>query len=100
MFSWCTCTLGTQEFDALAAYGVIVSSPLANKVRFSFVLRGQKDYGMIVWAPLALVIGLEPNASPLVWITYLAEETSGATLTSCAAKYQGQNEVANFSVRL
>jgi hypothetical protein len=32
VFSWCTCTLGTREFDALAACGVVVSSPLANKV--------------------------------------------------------------------
>jgi hypothetical protein len=30
------------------------------------VLRGQKNYGMIVRVPLALVIGLELDASPLV----------------------------------
>jgi hypothetical protein len=30
------------------ACGVVVSSPLANKVHFSFVLKGQKDCGMIV----------------------------------------------------
>ncbi len=42
VFSWCTCTPGTQEFDALEAYGVVVSSPFANKVRFSSVLRGRK----------------------------------------------------------
>jgi hypothetical protein len=58
--------LGTQEFDALATCGVIVSSPLTNKVRFSFVLKGRKDCGMIIRAPLALVIGLELNASPSV----------------------------------
>jgi hypothetical protein len=65
VFSWCTCNLGTQKFDALIACGVVVSSPLANKLRFS-VLKGRKDCGMTVRAPLALVIGLEPNASPLV----------------------------------
>jgi len=42
------------------------SSPLANKVRSSSMLRGRKDYGMIAWAPLALVIGFEPDASPSV----------------------------------
>jgi len=39
VFSWCTCTPGTQKFDALATYGVVVSSPLANKVRSSFMLQ-------------------------------------------------------------
>jgi hypothetical protein len=29
-----------REFDALIAYGVVVSSPLTNKVRSSSVLRG------------------------------------------------------------
>ncbi len=62
----CTCTPGTQEFDALTACGVVFSSPLANKVRFSSMLRGRKDCGMIAQAPLALVIGLEPDASPSV----------------------------------
>jgi hypothetical protein len=66
VFSLCTFTLGTQEFDALIACGVVVSSPLTNKVRSSFVLRGRKDYGMTTRAPLALVIGLELDASPLV----------------------------------
>jgi hypothetical protein len=42
VFSWCTCTPGTRKFDALIACGVIVSSPLTNKVHFSFVLGGQK----------------------------------------------------------
>jgi hypothetical protein len=56
----------TREFDALIDYGVIVSSPLANKVFSSSMLRGRKDCGMIAQAPLALVIGLEPNASPLI----------------------------------
>jgi len=74
VFSWCTCTLGTWEFVALAACGVIVSSPLANKVRSFFVLRGWKNYDMTVWA-LALVIALEPDANPSVWITYLMAET-------------------------
>jgi hypothetical protein len=55
-------------------------------VCFSSVLRGQKDYGMIVRTPLALVIGLEPDANPLVYITSLVMETLGATLASCAAK--------------
>jgi len=38
----------------------------ANKVHFSSVLEGQKDCGMIVRTPLALVIGLKPDASPSV----------------------------------
>jgi len=62
----CTCTPGTQKFDALATYGVVVSSPFTNKVRFSFLLRGQKNCDMIVQAPLALVIGLELDVNPLV----------------------------------
>ncbi len=66
MFSLCTCTTRTQKFDALATYGVVVSSPFANKVHSSFVLRGPKNYGMTVRAPLALVIRLEPDASPSV----------------------------------
>jgi hypothetical protein len=66
VFSWYTCTLGTRELDALAACGVVISSPLTNKVRSSFVLRRQKDCGMTAQAPLALVIGLEPNASPSI----------------------------------
>jgi len=86
VFSWCTCTPGTWEFDALLACGVAISSPLANKMRSSSMLRGRKDYRMITWAPLALVIGLELNASPSVWITCLVVKTMGATLTSCAAK--------------
>jgi hypothetical protein len=77
---------GTQEFDALAACGVIASSPLANKMCSSSVLKGQKDCGMITQAPLALVIGLELDASPSVYITCLVEETLGATLASYAAK--------------
>jgi hypothetical protein len=85
VFSWCTCTLETREFDTLTASGIVVSSPLVNKVGSSFVLRGRKDYGMTTRTPLALVIGLEPNASPLVWITCLVAETLGGTLTSCAA---------------
>jgi hypothetical protein len=71
VFSLCTRTPGTWEFDALATCGVVVSSPFANKMRSFFVLRGRKDYGMVVWAPLALVIGLEPDVSPSVWITCL-----------------------------
>jgi hypothetical protein len=77
VFSWCTCTLGTRKLDSLAACGVVVSSPFANKVRSSSVLRGRKDYGMIVGAPQALVIGLEADASPLVWITCLMAENFG-----------------------
>jgi len=86
VFSWCTCTLRTWEFDALTACGVVVSSALANKVQSSSVLRGPKDCGMTARAPLALVIRLEPYASPLVWITYLMVETLGATLAFYAAK--------------
>ncbi len=85
VFSWCTCILRTREFDALIACGVVVSSPLANKVRFSSMLRGRKDCGMTARALLALVIGLEPDTSPLVGITCLVAETLGATLASCAA---------------
>jgi hypothetical protein len=66
VFSWCTCTLGTQEFDALATCGVVVSSPFANKVCFSSVLKWRKDYGITALALLAQVIRLEPDASPSV----------------------------------
>jgi hypothetical protein len=86
VFSWRTCTPGTREFDALATCGVVVSSPLANKVRSSSVLRGRKDCGMTAWALLALVIGLGTDANPSVWITCLVAEILGATLASCAAK--------------
>jgi hypothetical protein len=86
VFSWCTCIHGTQKFDALVACGVVVSSPLANKVRSSIVLRGRNDCGMITQAPLAMVVGLEPDARPSLWINYLMVETLGATLTSYAAK--------------
>jgi hypothetical protein len=85
VFSWCTCTPGTQEFDALTACGVVVSSPFANKMCSSSMLRGWKDCGMTTRVPLALVIGLEPNASPSVWITCLMAEIMGATLASYAA---------------
>jgi hypothetical protein len=68
------------------ACGVIISSPLTNKVHFSSVLKGWKDCGMTAWAPQALVIGLEPDVSSLVWITYLVAENLGATLTSYVAK--------------
>jgi len=84
VFSWCTCTHGTWEFDALAACGVIVSSLFANKVCSFFVLRGWKDCGMTARVPLALVIGLELDVNPSVWITCLVAKTLGATLTSCA----------------
>jgi hypothetical protein len=63
VFSWCTCTPGTWEFDALTACGVVVSSPLANKV-CSSVLKGQKNCDMIARTPIAMVIGLELNANP------------------------------------
>jgi hypothetical protein len=66
VFSLCTCTPRTQEFDALVACGVVVSSPLANKVQYSSVLKGRKDYGMIVRTPLTLIIGLEPNVRPSI----------------------------------
>jgi hypothetical protein len=62
--------------------------PLANKVRSSSVLKGQKDYGMSARALLALVIGLELDASPSVWITCLMVEILGATLASFATKYE------------
>jgi len=66
VFSSCTCIPGTREFDALATCGIVVSSPLANKVHSYSVLRGQKDCGMIAQALLALVIGLEPDESPSI----------------------------------
>ncbi len=66
MFFLCTCIPGTRKFDALAACGVVVSSPLPNKVCSSFVLKGQKDNGMTIQAPLALVIGLELDTNPSV----------------------------------
>jgi hypothetical protein len=86
VFSWCTCTPGTWEFDARIDCGVVVSSPFANKVHSSSVLRGRKDCGTTAQTPLALVIRLEPDVRPLVWITYLVVETLGATLTSYATK--------------
>ncbi len=66
VFSWCTCTPRTRKFDALAACGVVVSSPFVNKVRSSSMLKGWKDCGTTVWALLALVIGLELDVSPTV----------------------------------
>ncbi len=66
MFSLCTFTLQTREFDALTTCGVVVSSPLANKVHSSSMLKGRKDCGMSARAPLALVIGIEPDASPSI----------------------------------
>jgi hypothetical protein len=60
MYSW------DIRIDALTACGVVVSSPFANKVRSSSMLKRQKDYGMITRAPLALVIGLELDVNPLV----------------------------------
>jgi len=39
VFSLCTCTPRTREFDALVACGVVVSSLLVNKVRSSYVLK-------------------------------------------------------------
>jgi hypothetical protein len=48
--------------------------------------RGRKDYGMTTRAFLVLVIGLELDASPLVWITCLVAKTLGATLAFCASK--------------
>jgi hypothetical protein len=87
VFSWCTCIPGTQEFDALVACSVVVSSPFVNKVRFS-VLKGRKNYGMIARAPLALVLRLELDTSPLIWITCLVAETSGChiNLLCCEIK--------------
>jgi hypothetical protein len=66
VFSWCTCTPGTREFDGLTTCGVVVSSPFTNKVRSSSVLKGRKDYGMTSQTLLALVIGLELDASPSI----------------------------------
>jgi hypothetical protein len=86
VFSLCACILGTREFDAVVACGLLVSSPFTNKVHFSSVLRGWKNCGMTPQSLLALVIGLKPNASPLIWITYLVAETLGATLASCVVK--------------
>jgi hypothetical protein len=85
VFSLCTCTPGTREFDALAVC-VVVSSHFANKVCSSSVLRGWKHYGMITQALLALVIRLELDANPLIWITCLVAKTLGATLAFCATK--------------
>jgi hypothetical protein len=62
----CTCTPRTREFDALTTCGVIVSSPLVNKVRSSSMLTGQKTCDMIARTSLALVIGLELDASPSI----------------------------------
>jgi hypothetical protein len=86
VFSWCTCIPRTQEFDALAACGVVVSPPFVSKVCSSSMLRGWKDCGMTTQAPLALVIGLELDVSPSIWITCLVAKTLHATLASCAAK--------------
>jgi hypothetical protein len=86
VISWCTCILGTWKFDALIPCYVVISSPLANKVCSYSVLRQWKDCGMTARARLAMVIRLEPNANPLVWITYLVAETLGATLASNVTK--------------
>jgi hypothetical protein len=50
------------------------------------MLRGRKDYGMTTRAPLALVIGLELDVSPSIWITCLVVKTLGATLASYVTK--------------
>jgi hypothetical protein len=50
------------------------------------VSRGRKNYGMTTRAPLTLVIRLESDASPLVWITCLMAKTLGVTLAYCASK--------------
>jgi hypothetical protein len=42
VFSWCTCILGTREFDALTTCGVVVSSSLANKGAFFFYVERTK----------------------------------------------------------
>jgi hypothetical protein len=55
-------------------------------VRSFSMWKGRKDCGMIVQAPLALVIKLEHDVSPSVWITYLVGKTLGATLASCVVK--------------
>jgi hypothetical protein len=86
VFFLCTCSLKTWNFDALVACGVVVSSPLANKVCSSFMLRRQKDCDMTAQALLALVIGLELDVSPSIWITCLMVETLGATLASYVTK--------------
>jgi len=52
---WCPSSLWCNSF-----------LPIRNKMCSSSMLRGQKDCGMIPWAPLALIIGLEPDASPSV----------------------------------
>jgi hypothetical protein len=54
------------------------------------MLRRIKDYGMTVQAPLALVIGLELDASLLILITYLVADTLGATLAYYAANNKWQ----------
>jgi hypothetical protein len=46
VFSWCTCTPKTWKFDALAACGVVISSPLVNKVRF---FSCWKDKNIVAW---------------------------------------------------
>jgi hypothetical protein len=84
VFYWCT--PGTWEFDTLATCGVIVSSPLANKVCSLFVLKGWKNCGMTTRVFLTLVIGFEPDVSPSVWITCLMANTQGVTITSFAMK--------------
>jgi hypothetical protein len=66
--------------------GVVVSSPLANKVHFFSMLRRQKDCVMTVRAHVTLVVGFEPYASPSIWITYLVAKALGATLTCCVMK--------------
>jgi hypothetical protein len=55
---------------------------------------------MIARTPLALVIRLELDASPSVWITCLVAKTLGGTLAFYAATYEGQKEIANSSVKL
>ncbi len=92
VFSWCTCIPRTREFDALIACGVVVSSPLINKMSSSSMLKGRKDYGIITWTPLALVIELEPDAIPSVRITCLMVKTLGATLASYATSRKGKKK--------
>jgi len=47
---------------------------------------------MTAQAPLALVIGLEPNVNPSVQITCLVAETLGATLTLMLQSRKGKKK--------
>jgi len=72
---WCPSSLWCSNFLPPRQQGVLF-----------FHVERTKNCGMTTWALLAIIIGLELDASPSVWIICLVAKTLGAILTSCATK--------------